>query len=78
MYPAHRQAGEREAFRRPVEKPPGDRRHGVVAGVVGDQDLAPGAKRGDLRLEKPRRAVQPRHEHQRVSHVPRPPRARLH
>ena len=57
---AHRQAGEREARRRRGQNAPGDRRHAVVAGVVGDHDRPEPPQRRDLLGIEPRRAGQTR------------------
>ena len=55
---SHRQAGERETRRRGSQYSPRDRRHTVVAAVIGDRDRAELPKHGNLLGIKACRAIQ--------------------
>ncbi len=62
---AHRQPNQREPWRRRGKRPACDRCDAVVARVIGDNHRPEPPKRRNLVGIKPRRAVEPRHEHAR-------------
>jgi hypothetical protein len=59
---AHRKAGERKARRRGVQNAPRDRRHRLVACVVGDRHRPEAPKCWHLPRVQARRAIQTRHQ----------------
>ena len=67
---AHRQSRERKPGRRCGQNAPRNRRHAVVASMVGNRDWPEPPQCGDLVRVKSRRAGQSRNEHnrQRVWH----------
>ena len=62
---AHRKSRERKTRRRHTKDAPGNRRHGVVAGVIHDRHRSKAPQRRHLRRIEPRRAVQTRHKQDR-------------